>query len=63
MHAVGRQPRKHRLRQMLANLVEAQAAGLTLGVASAGAQRAEVIVAIHLRGEIEIDDAARRRRR
>ena len=43
--------------EVLPDLVEAQAAGLALGVAAAGAQRREVVVAIDARGAIEVGDA------
>jgi hypothetical protein len=43
---------------MLAHLVETQPAGLTFGVATCGAQRAKIIVAIDDDGSVELGGAA-----
>ena len=42
---------------MLSHLVEAEAARFAIGVAPAGAQRTEVIVAIDFRCVVEVGDA------
>src|SRR6478752_6436854 len=55
--AVSGETREHRLREMLSHLVEAEAPGLALGVVAGGAQRREVVVAVHFDDRLDVGEA------